>query len=53
MASLIRRGLISEGLAADVAGSGEDALWMAEATDYDAIVLDDQYTHGHIVPDAS
>jgi two-component system, OmpR family, response regulator len=40
MASLIRRGLISEGLAADVAGSGEDALWMAEATDYDAIVLD-------------
>jgi two-component system OmpR family response regulator len=40
MASLIRRGLISEGLAADVAASGEDALWMAEATDYDAIVLD-------------
>ena len=40
MASLIRRGLISEGLAADIAASGEDALWMAEATDYDAIVLD-------------
>ena len=40
MAGLIRRGLASEGLAADVAGSGEDALWMAQAHDYDAIVLD-------------
>jgi two-component system OmpR family response regulator len=40
MASLIRRGLIKEGLAADVAENGEDALWMAEAMDYDAIVLD-------------
>jgi two-component system OmpR family response regulator len=40
MAGLIRRGLTNEGLAADVAGSGEDALWMAEAHDYDAIVLD-------------
>jgi two-component system OmpR family response regulator len=40
MASLIRRGLVKEGLAADVAGRGEDALWMAGSTDYDAIVLD-------------
>src|SRR3954468_18227557 len=40
MASLIRRGLRGEGIAADVAASGEDALWMAEATEYDAIVLD-------------
>src|SRR4051794_23894103 len=40
MASLIRRGLRSEGLAADVAIKGEDALWMAAATEYDAIVLD-------------
>jgi two-component system OmpR family response regulator len=40
MASLIRRGLVSEGLAADVAASGEDALWMAQAHEYDAIVLD-------------
>jgi len=40
MASLIRRGLREEGLAADVAVKGEDALWMAQATDYDAIVLD-------------
>jgi two-component system OmpR family response regulator len=40
MASLIRRGVREEGLAADVAVKGEDALWMAGATDYDAIVLD-------------
>jgi two-component system, OmpR family, response regulator len=40
MASLIRRGLTREGLAADVACTGEDALWMAEAHDYDVIVLD-------------
>jgi two-component system OmpR family response regulator len=40
MAGLIRRGLRKEGIAADVAGRGEDALWMAEATAYDAIVLD-------------
>ena len=40
MASLIRRGLLAEGQAADVAPSGEDALWMAAAHDYDAIVLD-------------
>src|SRR5215470_7299827 len=40
MASLIRRGLLNEGLAADVAGTGEDALWMAPAHGYDAVVLD-------------
>jgi two-component system, OmpR family, response regulator len=40
MASLIRRGLTREGLAADVAGTGEDALWMSGAHEYDAIVLD-------------
>lgn len=40
MASLIRRGLREEGLAADVAVKGEDALWMAGATEYDAVVLD-------------
>src|SRR5688572_8599472 len=40
MAALVRRGLVEEGLAADVARSGDDALWMAAATDYDAIVLD-------------
>jgi two-component system, OmpR family, response regulator len=40
MAGLIRRGLREEGYAADIAGRGEEALWMAGATDYDAIVLD-------------
>jgi two-component system, OmpR family, response regulator len=40
MASLIRRGLAEEGYAADVARTGEDAIWMAQATPYDAIVLD-------------
>src|ERR671931_999155 len=40
MASLVRRGLTGEGLAADVASSGEDALWLAQAHPYDAIVLD-------------
>ncbi len=40
MAALIRRGLREEGLAADVAVTGEDAIWMAQATEYDAIVLD-------------
>jgi two-component system OmpR family response regulator len=40
MASLMRRGLREEGMAADIAASGEDALWMAASADYDAIVLD-------------
>jgi two-component system OmpR family response regulator len=40
MACLLRRGLVEEGHAADVAGTGDDALWMAEAVEYDAIVLD-------------
>jgi two-component system, OmpR family, response regulator len=40
MAALLRRGLVAEGMSADVAIKGEDALWMAEATEYDAIVLD-------------
>jgi two-component system, OmpR family, response regulator len=40
MASLVRRGLIKEGLAADIASTGEDALWMADSGSYDAIVLD-------------
>jgi two-component system, OmpR family, response regulator len=40
MATLIRRGLVHEGLAADVAATGDDALWIAQAHDYDVIVLD-------------
>ncbi|HKS78143.1 MAG TPA: response regulator transcription factor [Gaiellaceae bacterium] len=40
MASLIRRGLAKEGFAVDVANNGEDALWMAQGSTYDVIVLD-------------
>jgi two-component system, OmpR family, response regulator len=40
LAAVIRRGLRAEGMAADVAARGEDAIWMAGATDYDAVVLD-------------
>jgi two-component system OmpR family response regulator len=40
MAALVRRGLAEEGYAADVARTGEEALWMAQAIPYDAIVLD-------------
>jgi two-component system, OmpR family, response regulator len=40
LATLLRRGLAEEAHAADVAATGEDALWMAQATAYDAIVLD-------------
>jgi two-component system OmpR family response regulator len=40
MAALVRRGLVEDGHAADVAATGEDAVWMAQAHPYDAIVLD-------------
>ena len=40
MAALLRRGLVEDGYAADVAGTGEEALRMARAVPYDAIVLD-------------
>jgi len=40
MAALIRRGLKEDGLTVDVAGTGEEALGMAQASTYDAIVLD-------------
>ncbi len=40
MAGLIQRGLSEEGHAADVARTGADAVWMAQAVTYDAIVLD-------------
>jgi two-component system, OmpR family, response regulator len=40
LAAAIRRAMKHEGVAADVATKGEDALWMAGATEYDAIVLD-------------
>ena len=40
MAGLLRRGLVEEGHGADVARTGDDAIWMAQAVEYDAIVLD-------------
>ena len=40
MAGLLRRGLLEEGHAVDVAPDGSEALIRAGATDYDAIVLD-------------
>ena len=40
MAAAIRRGLRAEGVVADVAAQGEDALWMAGSTEFDAVILD-------------
>ena len=40
MSRLLQRGLRDEGFATDVSTTGEDALWMAGSTPYDAIVLD-------------
>ncbi|HSS82029.1 MAG TPA: response regulator transcription factor [Gaiellaceae bacterium] len=40
MASLLVRGFRNNGDAADVTRTGEDAVWMSAAAEYDAIVLD-------------
>src|SRR3954464_7135111 len=40
LANVIARGLREEGYAVDIAGRGEDAIWMAGAAAYDAILLD-------------
>src|SRR2546423_4168488 len=40
LASALRRGLRKAGLSADVASTGEDAVWMAASTPYDVVVLD-------------
>jgi two-component system, OmpR family, response regulator len=40
LAGIIRRGMRERGFGADVAATGEDAVWMAGATEYGAIVLD-------------
>ena len=40
LASALRRGLRAEGMVADVAVKGEDALWMASSAEFDAVVLD-------------
>ena len=40
LAGLIQRAVREQAALADVAHEGEDALWMADATPYDVIVLD-------------
>ena len=40
VARVLREALADRGQNADVVGKGEDALWMAEAHAYDAVVLD-------------
>ena len=40
MAGLLVRGLREDGHAVDVARTGDDALWMGQAVEYDAVVLD-------------
>jgi two-component system OmpR family response regulator len=40
MASLLLRGFRNNGYAPDIARTGKDAVWMARAAKYDAIVLD-------------
>jgi DNA-binding response OmpR family regulator len=40
LAGVLRDGLRKHGVVADVAQSGEDALWMAGATSYDVLLLD-------------
>jgi len=40
LAGIVRRGLQTHGLSADIAATGEDAVWMAASTEYGAIVLD-------------
>lgn len=40
LARVLQRGFRKEGLVADVALTGEDALWMAGSTAYDVVLLD-------------
>jgi DNA-binding response OmpR family regulator len=40
LAAYLKRGLAAEGFAVDVAGDGEQGLWLATESDYDAILLD-------------
>jgi two-component system, OmpR family, response regulator len=40
MAGLLVRGLREDGHAVDVARTGDDAFWMGQAVEYDAVVLD-------------
>ena len=40
VAEHIRAGLVAEGYAVDVAHDGDEALWLAESSTYDALLLD-------------
>ena len=40
LATVLDRGMRKAGLSVDVAATGEEALWMAASTSYDAVVLD-------------
>ena len=40
MASVLRRGMVENGFAVDVAATGPDGLWLACEHDYDCVVLD-------------
>lgn len=40
LATMVRRGLSSEGWAVDVADNGTDGLWMACENEYDVVILD-------------
>jgi len=40
IANFLRRGLMEESYAVDIAGDGEDALYKSEINEYDLIILD-------------
>ncbi len=45
VAEHIRTGLVAEGYAVDVAGDGDEAIWLAESNAYDAMLLDITMPH--------
>ena len=45
VAEHVRVGLVSEGYAVDVAVDGDEAVWLAESTAYDALLLDINMPH--------
>jgi DNA-binding response OmpR family regulator len=45
VAEHIRAGLVAEGYAVDVASDGDEALWLAESSTYDALLLDINMPH--------
>ena len=40
LAAYLKRGLVAEGFAVDIASDGEQGLWLANENAYDAILLD-------------